>query len=250
MTPTVSFAAAIPVGSWHAFIPAAFASLAAQGVNLEVALVDASGDPRVAEAADRSNLSFAYRRHGPDKGQADAIDEGWRHTRGDIVFWLNGDDRLASGALKTIGEIFDANPDVDVIYGRSGFIDANGRHIGMHDQVEAVSDLLYRSNIISQPSCFVRRKALEAANGIDTSLHYVMDWELWIRLYACGARFFHTEQRLSDVYVGDDTKTGEVSLQRLREVYTVVRRYAGHWPAIKSTVSLWAHTLRHRRQRP
>lgn len=248
MTSTMTFAAAIPLGAWHDFIPHAFESLAVQEAELEVALLDASGDPRIAEAADSSGLDFVYRRHGPDDGQADAIDEGWRHTSGSVVFWLNGDDRLTPEALKNVRALFNSNPEVDVVYGQSDFIDGQGQCIGRHDQTGDISNLLYRSNIISQPSCFVRRSALDAVQGIDSKLHYVMDWDLWIRLYSAGAKFLHTNQTFSEVYIGRDTKTGAVSPERLAEVFKLVRRHAGYWPAFKSTVSLAAHTLQSRRQ--
>lgn len=248
MTSTITFAAAVPIGAWHAFIPHAFESLANQGVELDVALLDASGDPRVVEAAEKCPLDFAYRRHGPDQGQSDAIDEGWRKTDGSVVFWLNGDDRLTPGALKRVRDLFDCNPDIDVVYGQSDFIDGQGRRIGQHDQTEEISDLLLRSNIISQPSCFVRRTALDSIEGVNKSLHYVMDWDLWIRLYRNGARFLHSDQTYSEVYIGNDTKTGAVSPDRLTEVFNLVRRHAGYWPALKSTVALAAHTLQSRRQ--
>jgi len=248
MTSTISFAAAVPIGAWHDFIPHAFASLASQDVELEVALLDASGDPRVAEAAKCAQLAFAYRRHGPDQGQSDAIDEGWRKTTGSVVFWLNGDDRLTPGALKQVKALFDNDPDLDVIYGQSDFIDGQGCRIGRHDQTGEISDLLLRSNIISQPSCFVRRSALDSIQGVDKSLHYVMDWDLWIRLYRNGARFLHTDQIYSEVYIGRDTKTGAVSPVRLAEVFNLVRRHAGYWPALKSTAALATHTLQSRRQ--
>jgi hypothetical protein len=45
------FAFSVPVGTWHPFLAASFASLKAQGPGLAVALLDASGDPRVGRLA-------------------------------------------------------------------------------------------------------------------------------------------------------------------------------------------------------
>jgi GT2 family glycosyltransferase len=244
-----SFAVAIPIGAWHPFIPAAFDSLACQDVSLDIALLDASGDDRVAAAADASGLQFTYRRHGADAGQSAAIDEGWQNTGGDIAFWLNGDDRLKPGALETVRSILEQHTDADIVYGHSDFIDSSGKLIGVHDQVAEMSDLLYRSNIVSQPSCFVRRAALDAVGGINRDLQYVMDWDLWVRLRLNGARFLHTHHTLSAVYIGDDTKTGEIPARRLKEVYELVRQTSGHWSAFKSTASLAAHTLDNRWRR-
>jgi glycosyltransferase involved in cell wall biosynthesis len=247
MPDVIRFAVAIPIGQWHDFIPAAFESLASQGVPMDIALLDASEDPRVAEAADASGLAFTYRRHGPDGGQSDAIREGWANTGGDVVFWLNGDDRLLPSALEAVTRAFQSKAQPDVVFGGSDFIDGEARTIGQHDQVAEASPLLLRSNVISQPSCFVRRTAMEAVGGVDRDLHFVMDWDLWVKLYKSGYSFLRIEQALSAVFIGEGTKTEQVSARRLGEVFALVHRNAGLWAATKSALSLWAHTLKTRR---
>lgn len=237
------FSISIPVGSWHPLFPEVLASIARQGVPMELALLDASGDPRVAQAADRSGLAFAYRREGRDGGQAAAIAEGWRKTGGGILAWLNADDLLMPGALKRADTAFRDDPAVDVFYGDSVFVDRTGREIGGHGQVADMSPLLLRSNIISQPSCFVRREAVERIGGIDETLHYTMDWDLWVRLYVAGARFERTDDVLSMVYWGADTKTASLSVRRLGEMARIVRRHAGPWSAFKTVLATVGHGL-------
>lgn len=246
MSDVLRFACAIPVGGWHPFLPAALESLAEQSVPLEVALLDASGDDRVAMAADTAGVNFTYRRSGPDAGQAAAIAEGWRETGGEIVFWLNADDRLLPGVLSQVAAAFQASEPPDVVFGGSQFINARGDVTGRHEQVADATDLLLRSNTISQPSCFVRRKAVDQVGGLNESLHYVMDWDLWVRLYRAGATFVQVNEALSAVYMGQDTKTGGLAPRRLFEVCALVNRNAGPWAALKSTVSLAGNTLHHR----
>jgi glycosyltransferase involved in cell wall biosynthesis len=243
-----SFAAALPIGSWHPLLPRSLASLAVQGERLHIALLDASGDPRVAEAAEASGLVFAYRRAGPDAGQSAAIVEGWSEVEGDVLFWLNADDQLLPGALKTAADAFEAKPAIDVVYGGAEFVDIEGARLGLHDQVSDISELLLRSNIIAQPSCFARRAAVEAAGGLDPDLHFVMDWDLWVRLYRTGAVFARVEDILSAVFTGTGTKTEQISRRRLSETFALVRRNAGAWAALKSAASLAAHTLTSRRR--
>tara|TARA_R110002072_G_scaffold73069_9_gene174285 strand:+ start:366 stop:1115 length:750 start_codon:yes stop_codon:yes gene_type:complete len=241
-----SFAVAVPVGAWHPFLPKTLASLAIQSVPLEIAFLDASGDPRVAEAADASGLDFAYRRQGPDGGQSVAINEGWRETGSAVVFWLNADDQLLPGALEAVTETFETDPELDVVYGDTEFIDGTGARLGVHDQVADISALLLRSNVISQPSCFVQRRAVESVNGVNAELHFVMDWDLWIRLYRSGAKFRRLERVLSAVHMGEGTKTDQVTPRRLSEVFTLVHRNVGVWAAMKSTAAVAAETLSRR----
>jgi hypothetical protein len=243
----MSFAVAVPVGAWHECLPLALASLASQAVPLEIALLDASGDARVDEAADASGLTFNYRRHGRDEGQASAIAEGWSRTCSDLVFWLNADDRLTAEALARVSRVFRDNPNTDVVFGGSDFIGPHGVHLGSHGQVAEVSRLLLRSNVISQPSCFARRSAVEAVGGLNRELHYVMDWDLWVRLYAQGAKFRKVPDTLSEVFMGAGTKTAELNLRRMAEVFALVRRNAGPWAAIKSTLAMSAETLARQR---
>lgn len=243
MTSTLTFAVAIPIGSWHPFLPEAFASLAAQPFSLNIALLDASADPRVAQAADASGLTFAYRRHGPDQGQSDAIREGWSNTEGEVLFWLNADDRLTLNALDIVAKAFEENPNLHAVYGLSEFINEEGLTTGDHDQIAPISDMIFRSNIISQPSCFVKRHAIQSVGGINPSLHYVMDWDLWVRLYAAGMYFHYIPETLSRVYMGPDTKTDEIRLRRLREIFSLVRRNRNTFDAFKSTLAITLHTL-------
>ena len=41
-----------------------------------------------------------------DRGQADAINQAFRRTSGEIMGWLNSDDLLMPGALLYVGQFF------------------------------------------------------------------------------------------------------------------------------------------------
>jgi GT2 family glycosyltransferase len=250
MSASLRFCCAVPVGRWHPLLPEAMASLAAQEAALYVAVMDASADPRVRTALEASGIDFAYYREGPDGGQAAAIAEGWRETPGDVLFWLNADDQLAIGALARVEAEMMTDDRPDIVFGGSDFVDLNGRRIGAHDQVAEPTDLILRSNTLSQPSCFVRRSAVDRVGGLDVNLHYVMDWDLWVRLYRAGARFKRIDAVLSSVYMGEGTKTSVFALERLGEVYALVRRNTGPWAALKSVASLGLHTVRFHRSQP
>lgn len=224
-TPGLRFAIAIPVGAWHDSLAATLESLAIQTPRPDVALLDASGDPRVAALADSFGDLFAYRRHAPDAGQSAAIAEGWKALDGDILHWLNVDDALLPGALASVTRAFEANPEADIVYGHSIVLDGEGALRGAHPAVEPdrLADLP-RDCVISQPSCFARRTAVERAGGLDNRFHYVMDWDLWTRLHANGAQFHFVNEFLSQVVWGPDTKTADLNLRKLGEMFQIVKR--------------------------
>ena len=213
-------------------------SLKAQSVPLEIAVLNASGDPRVIDALEGSNLSIDYYREGPDDGQAAAIAEGWKHTGGDIIGWLNADDILFPNALEHVHQAFGNADAPDCVYGDSIIIDENGAVLGLHGQVGDVDDTLGISNCISQPSCFVRRAAVDHVGGLDEALTYTMDWELWTRLQQAGKRFHRIDRYLSAVYWGANTKTASLSFRRLKELVGHTLRYAGPASALRTLTGI------------
>lgn len=221
----VRFAIAIPVGAWHDSLSATFESLAIQDPKPDVALLDASGDPRVATLADSFAGLFSYRRHGPDAGQTAAIAEGWAALEGDVLNWLNMDDALMPGALAAVARAFEENPEADIVYGHSTVLDEEGALRGAHPAVDpARLDDLPRDCVISQPSCFTRRHAVERAGGLNDHFHYVMDWDLWTRLYRTGAKFHYIDAYLSQVVWAKQTKTADFNLRKLGEMFEIVGR--------------------------
>jgi len=125
-----------------------------------------------------------------DKGQTEAINTGIRKTTGELVAYLNADDILLPGALLTIAEIFTQNAEVQWLTGRCRIIDENGKAIRSLIMLYKNLFLYSRSyhgllvtNYISQPATFWRRSLLEVCGLLDEDLHYVMDYEYWLRLW-------------------------------------------------------------------
>lgn len=120
----------------------------------------------------------------PDRGHADAINKGWRMSSGEILAWLNADDVWAPGAVRTAVEYLLAHPEVDVVYGNCGTIDAEGRPIGWSHLREWDLDYAVEwcDHCIPQPAAFLRRKAVEAVGWLDTSFFQKKDHDLWLRI--------------------------------------------------------------------
>lgn len=239
----VSFGISVPVGAYHPLLVETLKSLSVQSPRPSVALLDASGDERVAQIADRFDELLTYRRHGPDDGQSSAILEGWHHVRGDILGWLNADDALFPDALSVVDAVYEQHPETDVVYGQSTIIDDSHAVTGYHWAVEPPSDNIFHSDIISQPSCFFRRTAYEKAGGLDKELHYTMDWDLWIRLMKAGARFQFVDTPMSRVLWTRDAKTGGFHANRRREIDTILKAHAGGGRRLKSFIGFALHNL-------
>lgn len=121
-----------------------------------------------------------------DAGQTDALAKGFRMATGEIYAWLNSDDIYLPETLRTVADHFQENPDTGLLYGDAHYCDTTGAIIGMYRTEEFDFEKLAWFNFICQPAAFFRKEAFEAVGGLDGSLQFAMDYDLWIRI---GRRF-------------------------------------------------------------
>jgi glycosyltransferase involved in cell wall biosynthesis len=121
----------------------------------------------------------------PDAGSVFALNKGLALVRGDIVGWLNSDERYFPRIFHRVAEYFERHASCDMVHGRYEYIDSSGRRIGaprfhkfnLHRQILGL-------NVIGAPSAmFVRRRALAGVGGkVDEQWRDAYDTDLWIRI--------------------------------------------------------------------
>jgi glycosyltransferase involved in cell wall biosynthesis len=117
-----------------------------------------------------------------DRGQTDAISKGFSRAEGEIFAWLNSDDLYLPGTLQTVAEFFRETPGTALVYGDAHFCDYEGKIIGQYPtEGFDLNKLAYR-NFFCQPSTFFRKNSYEAVGGLDDSLRFTMDYDLFIRM--------------------------------------------------------------------
>ena len=167
-----------------------------------------------------------------DAGQADALARGFARARGAILGWLNADDLLFPGALAQAVAHLEAHPDVALVYGDAVYVDIEGRPLMPARQVRPfnLNRLRYWSDYIVQPSAFFRRAAYEEVGGLDTSLHWALDYDLWLKLSA-RHRVDYLRHIWSGYRIQGDSKTVTGSFKRIAEVEVMARRHGLGLPA-------------------
>ena len=119
-------------------------------------------------------------------GQADAINEGMRRAKGEIVAWLNSDDYYLPGAIKSAVAAFESNPQTVMVYGNMLAVDQTGQTINQLRYRQLTLDDLLCFQIIGQPAVFMQRAAFDKAGGLDLNFHFMLDHQLSIKLAAQG----------------------------------------------------------------
>jgi glycosyltransferase involved in cell wall biosynthesis len=174
------------------FLEATIRSVLSQNYpNLEYIIMDGGstdGSVRIIQTyADR----LAHWESRRDAGQGDAIQRGFERSTGDILGWLNSDDLLLPGSLQRIGEYFASRPRVDCVVAGCLTIDPGGcvvrgrfglRCINLGASVTFHKLLLSKYHGFNQPATFWRRPAFFAVGGIDRSLQFCLDFDLFLRL--------------------------------------------------------------------
>ncbi|MHC4165391.1 MAG: glycosyltransferase family 2 protein [Planctomycetota bacterium] len=124
----------------------------------------------------------------PDGGQAAAILRGFTMAQGEILGWLNSDDILMPGCLRTVATEFPDDPETIGIAGRSVFIDSANRPIGVTvpRAGRTWKDMLFWGHGLAQMATFWRRCAYDAVGGLDTTLSFSFDYDLFVRLKQAG----------------------------------------------------------------
>jgi glycosyltransferase involved in cell wall biosynthesis len=144
-----------------------------------------------------------------DSGQSNALNKGFRRAKGDIIGWLNSDDRYHAGCFEHIVQAFHDNPDVDIVYGDYLMVDEIGNAIEIRREIEFNAFILRYHRILYIPTTatFFRRVIFDEGNWLDEKLQYAMDLEFFIRLSERGYRFKHISQLLADFRMQPDSKT-------------------------------------------
>jgi hypothetical protein len=245
--PWPRFTVVTPSYNQAEFLEETIRSVLFQGYpNLEYFVVDGGSADGSVEIIRRYKPWLARWVSQPDGGQAEAIRKGFGWAAGELLAWLNSDDIYAPGALATAARAFADRPEAVLIYGDANVIGRDSSLEGPAHYVRPFDRayLLAESNLIAQPSAFFRRAAYAAAGGLDVSLHYVMDWDLWLRLEEQGP-VHHLPEVLSSMRDHPTAKTRTGGQTMLLELKRMIESHGGRGlPAFFEAMVHWQHLAR------
>lgn len=151
--------------------------------NLEYIIIDGGSTDKSVEIIRKYEPWLAYWVSEKDKGQCDAINKGWEKSLGDILAWLNSDDFYYPNALTEAAMVFSQSEKIEVFCGAVGIVDDNSKKISIKLPIKPDPIQLFPwGRVPGQPGVFIRRKIFEELGGPRVDLHYVLDWEYWLRI--------------------------------------------------------------------
>ena len=181
---------------------------------VEIIIIDAASTDETVAVIKKYEQYIAYWVSEPDRGQSHAINKGLEKCNGEVFNWINSDDYLEPGALQNIATLFGENNDVQVVCGftRCFFDEDNSTsheyRMGVKPTVAETISLVE----MNQPGSFYRTNIVKEFGGVNESLRYVFDDELWFRflckygienIYLTDKRFAHFRLHGSSKSVGE-----------------------------------------------
>jgi glycosyltransferase involved in cell wall biosynthesis len=234
----------IPCYNHERFLPDAIESaLAQRRVNVEVVVVDDGSTDGSAAVAERYPVRLVRQ---PNRGLSAARNAGLRASRGDILIFLDADDRLYPEAAAAAVDAFTNSPSAMLTVGRCQLIDEDGRPLLTNlPRVtrDFYAELLLRNYIWTPAMAACRRAAFDAVGAFDPRFNASADYDLYLRIAS------HYDFVAHDVLVADyrqhQTSMSKNPVLMLESTLAVLRHQRAAARRSPDTWSAWRHGMRH-----
>ncbi len=220
------------------FLEATINSVLAQTYkNIEYFIFDGGSTDNSIEILTKYSTRITYWESKKDKGQANAINKGWKMGSGKIFCWLNSDDLLLPNAVADAVKAFVESENIGVVHGDWKFIDTNGTVLeSKKGKKTSFKRMLINGQIkyIGQPASFYSANIVREVGLLDEELHFAMDYDLLLKLAKnYEMKYIPVEMALFRLH--GCSKTSSQARKHWKETLAVQRKY-GYLSMYKSII--------------
>ena len=228
------------------WLDATLASVARQDCDgVEIIILDSSQGQDCAEIANRhaGTLNIRYEHRPEVVSWTGKTNLAAQAARAPHLAMLHQDDLWLPGRAESLRRQLATHPDAALLLSPAQIIDQNGRKLGLWRcplpsgvvEGDLLVERLLVQNFVALPAPVFSRDAWIAAGGLDETLWYTPDWDLWLKLAALGPVVYHAEPSTAfRIHAGSLTVSGSRDRTGFAaQMTTVVDRHIGRIPAAR-----------------
>ena len=122
----------------------------------------------------------------PDNGIYDAMNKGVSLSSGDVIGFLNSDDIYSDeNVLSDVMECFNADPDLDILYGNLVYVKTNDEDKIVRKWISKpyYNNFFEHGNVPPHPALFLRSNVYKKAGLFDKQYKFAADYEFMFRIF-------------------------------------------------------------------
>lgn len=158
---------------------------------LEYIIIDGGSSDGTIDIIKKYSSQIDYWISESDNGIYDAMNKGASKAKGKYLAFLNADDWYEPNVIKDIINHTDGINDlvygIIKIHNKTGFLYAHGASMNnIHNEM------------IAHPATLIKKDIFYQLGGYDLSYKYVADYDLMLRLYNRGGKFYFTDKIIAN----------------------------------------------------
>ncbi len=164
-----------------------------------------------------------------DKGIFDAMNKGLGLASGDIIYFLNADDRFYSpDVVRQAVRDFSIYKEADFLYGNLVVSEAGGAVLYVENYPDKISRWLFINKTIAHPVTFFRSDCFKKAGAFSLEYRIAADYEWYLRaVFNKELKSTHVNRNISVFRSGGNSSPGNNLREYFNERILIQKRYLG-----------------------
>ncbi|MFC1621055.1 glycosyltransferase family 2 protein [Candidatus Omnitrophota bacterium] len=179
--------------------------------NIEYLVIDGGSTDETSKLFDKYKNRIDKLLIEKDNGTFDAMNKGIGLCSGEIVYFMNSDDKFYDArVVEKAVETFTKNREADFIYGNLVVFDPVDKSSYVEKYPERISKRLFMKKTIGHPATFFRSSCFEKAGCFDTRYRLTADYNWFLQaIFSKGLKGLHVEDNIAVFRLGGQSTGGK-----------------------------------------